>query len=71
MAVIMVLHSTLLYHTGRGPWWDGSMGIDRRNCRKYGWSNLLYISNWVNTPEMVRNHEESTISLFPFSNSSF
>ncbi|XP_044753949.1 nose resistant to fluoxetine protein 6-like [Coccinella septempunctata] len=52
MAFILFLHSTILPHSGSGPMWNEYLGIDRRNCRKNGWTNLLYINTWVNTSEM-------------------
>ncbi|XP_045475059.1 nose resistant to fluoxetine protein 6-like [Harmonia axyridis] len=52
VAVILLFHSTILYHAGAGPWWDDYMGIDRRNCRENGWTNLLYLNNWINPSRM-------------------
>ncbi|KAL3270226.1 hypothetical protein HHI36_009282 [Cryptolaemus montrouzieri] len=52
LAVVLILHSTLLYHVGRGPWWEATLGRDREFCRENGWLNLLYVNNFVNPSRM-------------------
>ncbi|KAL3270221.1 hypothetical protein HHI36_009277 [Cryptolaemus montrouzieri] len=52
LAVIIVLHCTLFYHVGTGPWWELSLGREREFCRENGWLNLLYINNLVNPTRM-------------------
>ncbi|KAK9878650.1 hypothetical protein WA026_023100 [Henosepilachna vigintioctopunctata] len=52
MAVIIILHSTLIYHASTGPWWDIHVGRDRVSCRQNGWTNLLYMNNLINPSRM-------------------
>ncbi|XP_044745136.1 nose resistant to fluoxetine protein 6-like [Coccinella septempunctata] len=52
LAVVIGLHATLMKFAPRGPFWDHIVGEDYRNCRSNGWTNLLYINNYVNPKNM-------------------
>ncbi|KAF2884300.1 hypothetical protein ILUMI_21862 [Ignelater luminosus] len=44
--VMTALGGTWIAHVGRGPFWDKVVGTEYHNCRKNGWSNLLYIHSY-------------------------
>ncbi|KAL3288860.1 hypothetical protein HHI36_003307 [Cryptolaemus montrouzieri] len=52
LAFVLAIHSTLLVHAPKGPFWDHIIGEEYRKCRKNFWTNLLYINNYVNPSEM-------------------
>ncbi|KAL3288864.1 hypothetical protein HHI36_003311 [Cryptolaemus montrouzieri] len=56
LLVILALHSTLIAHVTRGPFWDHIIGTEYRNCRKNAWTNLLYLNNYVHPQEMCALH---------------
>lgn len=41
-------------YTGDGPLWKVIAGGDSQDCKDNWWTNLLYISNYVNADHMVR-----------------
>ncbi|CAG9766405.1 unnamed protein product [Ceutorhynchus assimilis] len=49
---IVLFHATLLRFLGSGPNWYHFIGAEYLKCRANGWSNLLYINNWVDTHRM-------------------
>ncbi|XP_030766793.1 nose resistant to fluoxetine protein 6-like [Sitophilus oryzae] len=50
--VVWAIHSTWNVHFSTGPLWDAAVGKEYRNCRQNGWTNFLFINNYVNTKEM-------------------
>ncbi|XP_065155198.1 O-acyltransferase like protein-like [Atheta coriaria] len=50
MAAVIVVHVTILKHFGSGPYWPKNGGANEA-CKKYWWSMLLYIHNYVNPEE--------------------
>ncbi|KAF2884299.1 hypothetical protein ILUMI_21861 [Ignelater luminosus] len=52
LLIMVLLSGTWLPHFGRGPFWDRIVGMEYRNCRKNGWSNLLYINNFYDSAHM-------------------
>ncbi|XP_066249234.1 O-acyltransferase like protein-like isoform X2 [Euwallacea similis] len=52
LAVMVGIHSTWLVHAFRGPYWDMFVGKEYRNCRKNGWTNLLFVNNYVDSHHM-------------------
>jgi hypothetical protein len=53
-AFLIFFYATLLSHLGCGPLWQQWVGRNRDYCLANWWSNLLYINNYMNVPEMVR-----------------
>ncbi|XP_066151011.1 O-acyltransferase like protein-like [Euwallacea fornicatus] len=52
LAVMVGIHSTWLVHAFRGPYWDMFVGKEYRNCRKNGWTNLLFVNNYIDSHNM-------------------
>ncbi|XP_068082674.1 nose resistant to fluoxetine protein 6 [Anabrus simplex] len=52
LAIIIMLRSTLLTHSGSGPLWDATANAEKKNCDNYWWTNLLYVQNYVNPMEL-------------------
>ncbi|XP_045483781.1 nose resistant to fluoxetine protein 6-like isoform X2 [Harmonia axyridis] len=52
LAVVIGLHASFMRHASRGPFWDHIVGEDHRHCRNNGWTNLLYVNNYVNSEDM-------------------
>ncbi|GLV35556.1 uncharacterized protein CBL_01294 [Carabus blaptoides fortunei] len=48
LAVMVLLHVTLIRYLGSGPNWPEVTAYLEGNCQKYWWSTLLYIQNYVN-----------------------
>ncbi|GFG32287.1 hypothetical protein Cfor_02684, partial [Coptotermes formosanus] len=51
-AFLIFFYATLLSHLGCGPLWQQWVGRNRDYCLANWWSNLLYINNYMNVPEM-------------------
>ena len=51
--LILGTYSALFVYWGSGPMWPYQTGADP-NCKKYWWTNLLYINNFVSQNKMVR-----------------
>ncbi|XP_012257252.2 nose resistant to fluoxetine protein 6-like [Athalia rosae] len=49
--LVVFFNVTLLPLAGSGPYWEARIGLDRDNCAKNWWTNLLYINNYVNPEE--------------------
>ncbi|KAL1502201.1 hypothetical protein ABEB36_007377 [Hypothenemus hampei] len=52
LAIMVGIHGTWLVHLSRGPYWDEMVGQEYRNCRKNGWTNLLFVNNYVDSDNM-------------------
>ncbi|KAG5894540.1 hypothetical protein JTB14_026828 [Gonioctena quinquepunctata] len=55
-AFVIFYYATIFNHSGSGPLWKVVAGEDSRDCRKNWWTNLLYISNYVNPEHMCMTH---------------
>lgn len=55
-AFVIFYYATLFNHTGSGPLWKLIAGGDSNDCRANWWTNLLYISNYVNPDHMCMTH---------------
>ncbi|KAJ8954784.1 hypothetical protein NQ318_014895 [Aromia moschata] len=55
-AFVVFYYATIFNHTGYGPLWKVVAGGDSKDCRKNWWTNLLYISNYVNADHMCMTH---------------
>lgn len=53
LLLVISFNSTWFVHLARGPIWDRIVGDEYRRCRQNGWTNLLYVNNYVNKEEMV------------------
>ncbi|XP_028047408.1 nose resistant to fluoxetine protein 6 isoform X2 [Monomorium pharaonis] len=51
-AMMIGFYATLFYKFGTGPQWDSVIGANKNYCRKNWWTNLLYVNNYVNVPDM-------------------
>ncbi|XP_074042229.1 nose resistant to fluoxetine protein 6 isoform X3 [Leptinotarsa decemlineata] len=55
-AFVIFYYATVFNHTGNGPLWKVIAGEDSKDCRRNWWTNLLYISNYVNPDHMCMTH---------------
>ncbi|KAJ8954783.1 hypothetical protein NQ318_014894 [Aromia moschata] len=55
-AFIIFFTGTIFYHTGNGALWNAVVGTEVRDCRSNWWTNVLYISNYVNEDHMCMPH---------------
>lgn len=53
LAMVMLLEGTLMYHMSEGPLWKRLVGARKDSCVSNWWTNLLYISNYVNPYRIV------------------
>ncbi|KAL2731445.1 O-acyltransferase like protein-like [Vespula squamosa] len=51
-AMMIGFYATIYSKFGSGPHWDVWVGSNREYCRDNWWSNLLYVNNYVNVPDM-------------------
>ncbi|XP_018315299.1 nose resistant to fluoxetine protein 6 [Mycetomoellerius zeteki] len=51
-AMMIGFYATLFYKFGTGPQWDIWIGSNKNFCRENWWTNLLYVNNYVNVPNM-------------------
>ncbi|XP_043678966.1 nose resistant to fluoxetine protein 6-like isoform X2 [Vespula pensylvanica] len=51
-AMMIGFYATIYSKFGSGPHWDVWVGSNRDYCRDNWWSNLLYVNNYVNVPDM-------------------
>lgn len=51
-AVVIGFYATLFYKIGSGPHWDSAVGVNRDFCGDNWWTNLLYINNYIDVPNM-------------------
>ncbi|XP_011883106.1 PREDICTED: nose resistant to fluoxetine protein 6-like isoform X2 [Vollenhovia emeryi] len=51
-AMMIGFYATLFYKFGTGPHWDAWVGTNKDYCRENWWTNLLYVNNYVNVPNM-------------------
>ena len=56
MALAVLIHSTWLYRLGSGPFWDRLTFTDKQFCRDNGWTNLLYLDNYINSDRKCLIH---------------
>jgi peptidoglycan/LPS O-acetylase OafA/YrhL len=47
LALTVLIHSTWLYRFGSGPFWDQVNLTERQFCRENGWTNLLFLDNYI------------------------
>lgn len=53
---MILFDATWLIRMNNGPAWKRIAESERYFCRNNWWTNLLYINNYVNVPETVRNY---------------
>ncbi|CAG9858450.1 unnamed protein product [Phyllotreta striolata] len=51
-AVVLGMHTTLLYRMGSGPFWESRIGVEKERCEKSWWLNLLYVNNYIGTDNL-------------------
>ena len=56
MALAVLIHSTWLYRLGSGPFWDRINFTERQFCRDNGWTNLLFLDNYINSDRKCLIH---------------
>ncbi|KAJ8979723.1 hypothetical protein NQ317_015547 [Molorchus minor] len=54
-AFVIFYYATLFNHSGYGPLWKVVAGMDSKDCKDNWWANLLYINNYVNSENMLKN----------------
>lgn len=52
-AVIIFYISAVFPYTGSGPLWNRAISQDTEQCRKNWWLNLLMVSNYIDTENIV------------------
>ncbi|KAJ8954786.1 hypothetical protein NQ318_014897 [Aromia moschata] len=55
-AFAIFYYATLFNYSGFGPMWKIIVSAEVQDCRENWWTNLLYISNYVNTEHMCMVH---------------
>ncbi|CAH1982994.1 unnamed protein product [Acanthoscelides obtectus] len=55
-AFVIFYYATLFKYTGSGPMWKTIINPEVQDCRENWWTNLLYISNYVNEEHMCMVH---------------
>lgn len=53
LALIMMLEGCLMLSASDGPVWKRLVSNRRQSCVDYWWTNLLYISNYINPYKTV------------------
>uniref|UniRef100_A0A6P7GWX3 Nose resistant to fluoxetine protein 6-like n=1 Tax=Diabrotica virgifera virgifera TaxID=50390 RepID=A0A6P7GWX3_DIAVI len=56
LAGIVLVSATLLRYFGSGPRWPITVISFEGFCKRYWWTTLLYIQNWVNVETMCVGH---------------
>jgi peptidoglycan/LPS O-acetylase OafA/YrhL len=56
LALTVLIHSTWLYRLGSGPFWDRINFTERQFCRENGWTNLLFLDNYINSDHKCLIH---------------
>ncbi|XP_069696172.1 nose resistant to fluoxetine protein 6-like [Periplaneta americana] len=56
LALLMLLHVTLLGYLGSGPFWNSGHGYIRGVCEDTWWGTLLLIQNWINPERICVTH---------------
>ncbi|XP_046395695.1 nose resistant to fluoxetine protein 6-like [Ischnura elegans] len=51
-ALVIFFYSTLLNKVASGPLWNSTVAHEATFCARHWWTNLLYVSNYVNTQQM-------------------
>lgn len=51
-AILVGIGATLVRYASNGPGWD-FVDWAEQNCRKYWWTNILYVNNLFHMEEMV------------------
>ncbi|GLV35422.1 uncharacterized protein CBL_01428 [Carabus blaptoides fortunei] len=52
LAVVILVHSTILNRLGSGPFWPFTVTVLKDTCAKNWWQPLIYIQNYYNGSEM-------------------
>lgn len=52
-AIMVGMGATIFNYVGNGPGWD-TVETSEEKCRKYWWTNILYVNNLFHIGEMVR-----------------
>lgn len=50
---IMAITAYIIPHYGDGPFWPQKTWHEAENCKKYWWTNLLFISNFIDAKNQV------------------
>lgn len=53
MAASVLLSMSLMRFIGNGPVWPLAMDYLRQSCKRYWWSTLLYVQNYLNPDDIV------------------
>lgn len=51
---MLLFNATLLYKLQDGPLWANWTDNERLFCRRHGWTNMLYLNNFIAAKEPVR-----------------
>lgn len=66
--LMVAFDSTWLAHLSRGPFWDKTALKERNSCRTNGWTNILYLNNYINKEDMVSINYLQQVRFHPFIN---
>lgn len=50
---VLLFNATMLYKMQDGPMWPMWTDNERLSCRRHGWTNLLYLNNFIAAREPV------------------
>ena len=48
---VVLMHATMLYRLGDGPFWNRMNYPERQFCRQSWWTNLLLVDNYINVEQ--------------------
>lgn len=61
---MLFYNGLIISSTGEGPFWKRHVTIRyEKHCTSNWWTNLLYINNYVNPSEMVRNKNSKFVKI--------
>lgn len=56
MMIVVAICATLLPYFGDGPRWRETISTYDETCKANWWINLVYLQNFIHTPQMCLNH---------------
>lgn len=56
MMIVVAVCATLLPYFGDGPRWRETISTYDETCKANWWINLVYLQNFIHTPQMCLNH---------------
>lgn len=61
---MMAITANIVPHLGDGPLWPQNIWSEAETCKKYWWTNLLFISNFIDAKYEVRFTSYNNILIY-------